>query len=164
MSAAPETELRRRAPAALVGALATTAAFGVVGGWRGAALGLGVGLVAAFVPAPVGFVFGHLCLGLLSVELTGGRLALLEAGLVPLLLPALLGPLDGRERLVATGGVTVVVAALGAPALWLVPVSGAPWAGVAGLLTVTVAVGGVLWRYEAVRTSGTTPSGGTPDE
>jgi hypothetical protein len=147
-----------------VATLAATAAFGLVGGVWGAALGLGVGVIAARVPTPVGFVLGHLCLGLLPVELTAERLAMLEAGLVPLLLPVLLGRLDGRERLVAVGGVTVAIAALGALALWVVPLVGPPWASVAALAAVTIAVGGVLWRYEAVRTSGPTPAGGAPDE
>jgi hypothetical protein len=143
----------------LVATLAATAAFGAVGGTRGAALGLGVGLVAAFVPVPAGYVLGHLCLGLLPGDPTWERLALLEAGLVPLLLPELLVPLDGRDQFLAVAGVTLAVAALGAPALWLVPAVGTPWASVAALIAVTVAVGGVLWRYEAVQTAG-----GAPDE
>lgn len=162
-SHAARRRLRRQAPVALVATLAATAAFGAVGGLRGAALGLAVGALAAVLPAPVGFVVGHLCLGVLPVALTWQRLVVLEAGLVPLLLPELLVPLGRRERLVAVGGVTAAVAALGAPALWLVPPVGTPWASVAALFTVTVAVGGVLWRYETVQTSAS-PAGGTPDE
>ena len=164
MSATTATRGRRPTPAALVGALAATAAFGVVGGLRGAAVGLGVGVLAAVLPAPVGYVLGHLCLGLLPVELSWDRLALLEAGLVPLLLPDLLAPLGRRERLVAVAGVTGVVGALGASALWLVPPVGTPWASVAALAGVTAAAGGVLWRYEAVRTGAAGAAGGVPDE
>jgi hypothetical protein len=154
MSAAASGGLRRPGPAALVAALAASLAFGTVGGVRGAALGLGVGVVAALVPAPVGYLLGHCCLGLLSGELTWQRLVVLEAGLVPLLLPDLLRPLDTTRRGVAAVGTTLAVATLGAPAVWLVPPVGVPWTSVAVVVTATAAVGGVLWRYETVRSEG----------
>lgn len=164
MSAAAPMSLRRPGPAALVAALAASLAFVVGGGARGAALGLGVGVVAAFAPAPVGYLLGHCCLGLLSGELTWQRLVVLEAGLVPLLLPDLLRPLDTTttRRGVAVIGTTLAVAALGAPAVWLVPRVGVPWTSIAVIITVTVAVGGVLWRYETVRAGDA--SGGAVDE
>jgi hypothetical protein len=161
VSAATTRRLRRRAPVAA--ALATTAAFGAVGGPRGAALGAAVGLVAAVVPTPVGFVLGHLCLGVLPVALGGARLVLLEAGLVALLLPALLDPLGGGERLVAVVGLAVVVAALAALALWLVPPVGTPWASVAALAAVTAAAGGAPWLRDGPA-GGSTPQGGSGGE
>lgn len=164
MSHTVRRRLRRRPPVALAAALAVTAAFGVVGGGRGAAVGLAVGTFAVLLPAPVGYVLGHLCLGLVPGEFGWARLALLEAGLVSLLLADLSDPLDRRDRLVAAGGVVVAVGALGAPALWLAPPVGTPWTSVAALLSVTVAVGGVLWRYEAVRTTDPTSAGEAPDE